>query len=82
MDSSWSTAGIYDAGAFKVGDSAKVHRTAHFTPRRVVGVCGVVAYACELRDGERYAYWAAGKIDCPTCIARLSSSARRALGLS
>jgi len=68
----WSTAGIADAQAFRVGKSRKVHKPARFTPQRVVGVCGVVAYAGSdaAYDGLRLAEWADSFVTCSTCKGR------------
>lgn len=67
LPSSWSTAGIADARALRVGSSPTIHRPKHFTPRRVVAKCGVVGFACEVRPTERAATWADGDYDCERC---------------
>ncbi len=64
----WATAGIVDARAFRVGDSALVHKPTHVRPNLVRGACGVTAHVVE-RDG-RLAYWADSLTTCPSCIAR------------
>ena len=64
---SWRSAGIVDARAFRVGESATVHALTHAAPNRVRGACGVVAHVSE--QGTRLASWAGVLPDCPTCAA-------------
>lgn len=67
VPSSWRSAGIVDARAFRVGDSPTAHALTHAEPNKVRGACGVVAYVSE-RD-SRLASSALLGVDCPTCLA-------------
>lgn len=59
-------AGIYDAQAFRIGNSETIHEPAHYpTTNMVVAKCGVYGYAVE-RD-SRIADWADELPNCEKC---------------
>ena len=66
---SWHSAGIVDARAFTVGNSAVVHLISHAGPNRVRGLCGVVSSVIE---ADKRATWADAEVTCRTCLATLS----------
>jgi hypothetical protein len=68
VPASWASAGIVDALAFTVGDSATVHEPTHAQPNLIRGRCGIVARIIE--SDRPTASWADSFTTCPTCIAR------------
>lgn len=64
--SSWPSAAIGDARAFRVGDSDKVHRPASLAPNMVTSVCGI--WAAVVETDARVAHWADSKVTCKRCL--------------
>lgn len=59
-------AGIYDAQAFRVGNSETIHYPHHYpTTNMVVAYCGVYGYAVERES--RIAEWAYDYPNCDRC---------------
>lgn len=69
VPTSWASAGIVDARAFKVGESTTIHNLTHAEPNLVRGACGITAHVIEA--GNRDAHWASGYVEgdteCMTC---------------